>query len=369
MTSRRYCNYTRVVRLLGLLVALLALHVRAEIPRAGPGTNSHRLPAEDEPAVNSGSLPPAQNRNRFDEYVGAPGRPYSLVPVGAGLTLDPPGASATLSVRADAYPPTVRLLTTVGIEQGLTPLGGLYGSLRYELDRGAAKSAATYSVQAGVWPYDPHRSGRTAASGFMGGMQVSSSRQPLRTEGRLELGLLSVGAAPLRLDARGEFAVSEGLADRWGYGLEGWRAGLAGVWSATGAAPSPGLWADGNLTGSLGGLPLELGVRGGYRPAWPVPLPGGAFGVLGGVGTRVSVPARAVFGGGLLRLERVTLEPRLRGFVQTSPEQLAALTPGLGADLSLSLDAVANQGQRVAVGGTVGYAGGFWYRLNLRVQP
>ena len=297
---------------------------------------------------------------------------YTFTPTGVGLTLNPPGAAATLSLRSPAYPPTVRLLSTVGLERGLTPLGGLYGHLRYEFDSASTKSTVTSFVQAGVWPYDPHRSGRrAAASGFTLGVQGSSLRQSLRTEGRLEFGLLSVGAGPLQFGSRGEFAVSDALSDRWGYGLTGWRAGLVGVWSATGAAPSLGMWADGGLAGRLGALPLELGVRGGYRPAWPAPLPDGAFGVLVTAGTRVSVPARAVFGGGLLRLERVTLEPRLRGFVQTRtpPEPFLTLTPGLGADLSLSLDAVVNRTQRVAVGGTVGYAGSFWYRLNLRVQP
>ena len=295
---------------------------------------------------------------------------YTFIPTGVGLTLNPPGAAATLSLRSPAYPPTVRLLSTVGLERGLTPLGGLYGHLRYELDSASTKSTVTSFVQAGVWPYDPHRSGRrAAASGFTLGVQGSSLRQPLRTEGRLEFGLLSVGAGPLQFGSQGEFAVSDALSDRWGYGLTGWRAGLVGVWSATGAAPSLGMWADGGLAGRLGTLPLELGVRGGYRPAWPVPLPDGAFGVLVTAGTRASVPAPATFGGGLLRLERVTLEPRLRGFVQTSPGTLAAVTPGVGADLSLSLDAVVNRTQRVAVGGTVGYAGGLWYRLNLRIQP
>ena len=350
---------------LALLVCGGALAVSPPTPQ-GPAQNAPAPSGDDEVEGARRWL------RRLEQEQPAPF--YTLTPTGVGLTLNPPGASATLSVRSPAYPPTVRLLTTFGLERNLTPLGGLYGSLRYELDGVSAGAAATYFMQAGVWPYEPHRSGRrAAASGFAVGVQGSSARQPLRREGRLEFGLLSVGAAPLQFDARAEVAVSEGAADRWGYGLTGWRAGVAGVWGATGAAPSLGVWADGSLAGSLGALPLELGVRGGYRPVWPLPLPNGAFGVLVTAGTRVSVPARAVFGGGLLRLERVTLEPRLRGFVQTSPEPLPGsfftLTPGLGADLSLSFDAVVNRTQRVAVGGTVGYAGSFWYRLNLRVQP
>jgi len=248
-------------------------------------------------------------------------------------------------------------------------MGGMYGYLRYEIDRlakGASTSPATHAIQAGIWPYDPHRAQtHTAAYGIKWSVQAPLVQEPVVNKAKLEVGLIGLVDKPsgLALDGRGELSAVRRTTDRWGYRVSGWQWTLSGVWSATGAAPSLGLWADGAYTSaSSRPWPLDVGLRFGYRPAWPIPIPATSeLGVLGTVGTHFKLPARLSVGDGIFDLKRVTVEPRLRVWSDASP--------GFGADLTVSFDTLVDRERRISLGGTVGYARHLWYRLNFRVQP
>lgn len=75
----------------------------------------------------------------------------------------------------------------------------------------------------------------------------------------------------------------------------------------------------------------------------------------------ITLPTRLVVGAGLVDVERLTIEPRFRGWFKTSF--------GVGEDVTVSLDTLIGTNRVVSVGATVGYASGWWYGLNLRVQP
>ena len=105
---------------------------------------------------------------------------------------------------------------------------------------------------------------------------------------------------------------------------------------------------------------LEFGVRAGYRPAWPVPLTARSeLAGLFSVGLARSFPVELRYGDGLYALERVTLEPRLRTWLDSALH--------VGGDLTASFDVVLSYGAPVSLSGTLGYAGGVWYRLGVRL--
>ena len=138
---------------------------------------------------------------------------------------------------------------------------------------------------------------------------------------------------------------------------------MSGVWSATPSGPSEGLWSylSWFLPLTLPDLQgtAELALRAGYRPSVPVPLALDDLAAIGTLGYRRSVPVGLRYGDGLYALERLTIEPRARLWFDGAF--------GAGADLSLYADLVLLYGGPVSVGGTLGYAQGWWYRLGLRV--
>ncbi len=300
----------------------------------------------------------------------SPYQPYTIFPVNAGVTLNPPGASVALAITSEQYAPTVRLSTTLGYDRSLGASDGMYGYLRYEIDRGiedkAVAAPTTFSVRAGTWPHSPHRTPiRTTAYGVEWGVQALLSQRPVLSRAKLDIGLIGLlnGASRLALDSRGEFAVSSQTTDRWGYSVSGWQGTLSGIWNSTGTDPSLALWANSTYTSvSTTPFPLDLGLRLGYRPAWPIPIPATSeIGILGTAGTHFKLPTRLSIGKDIVNLKRVTIEPRVRAW---SDETL-----GFGADATLSLDTIVNRNRIVSVGSTVGHANGLWYRLNLRIQP
>ena len=294
-------------------------------------------------------------------------RPYGWVPTGGGVSLFPFGVAAEASVVAqdDSTDHNARL--TLGFGSGRAALAGLYGFARYDYGGGLSLRATPrplrFSVQAGVWPFTPHLTQkRETAAGFQAGLTARLPQDRALLSAGLEAGLVQLLGYPgFRFDARAEAAWSTRRADLWGYPTEGWRGGVTGVWSATGAAPSLGAWADGAYVRPVEGVGrLEFGMRAGYRPAWPIPLtartdPAGLF----SVGLTRSVPTQLRYGDGLYALERVTLEPRFRTWLDSALH--------VGGDLTTSLDLVLGYGAPVSFSGTFGYAGGFWYRLGLRL--
>jgi len=299
-------------------------------------------------------------------------RPYGWLPTNAGVSLAPLGASLELSLVAQDDSLQHNLRTTLGFDSRRAALSGFYGFARYDFGGGLALSATPppvrYAAQLGAWPLTPHLG--TAQETVAGVKTSVGARLPqdrLLLNWGLEAGLVHVlgQASGFVLDARADAAAALEQTDTWGYRTEGWRAAATGVLSATGAAPSLGAWVDGSTTlpleGPLAELGrLEVGVRAGYRPAWPIPLQADAdFAALVSVGGTRSFPLKLRFGDGLYALERVTLGPRLRTWLDSALH--------VGGDLTVSLDSVLGYGAPVSLSGTLGYTNGVWTRFGVRL--
>ena len=302
-------------------------------------------------------------------------RPYGWLPTNAGVSVSPPGAFAELSLVAQDDTLDHNLRATLGFDSGRAALAGFYGFLRYDFGGGLALQATPpplrYAVQLGAWPLTPHLGvTRNTVVGAKASVSARLPQDRLVLSWALEAGLVHVlgQSSGIVLDARADGALAAGQVDAWGYRTEGWRASATALLSATGAAPSLGAWLDGSTTlpsgGLLGELPgierLEFGVRAGYRPAWPIPLRADAeLSALLSVGAARSFPLKLRVGDGLYALERVTLEPRLRSWLDSALH--------LGGDLTVSLDSVLGYGAPVSLSGTLGYTSGVWTRFAVRL--
>lgn len=295
-------------------------------------------------------------------------QPYGWLPTGGGVSLFPFGVAAEVSAVAqdDSTDHNARL--TVGFDGSRTALAGLYGYARYDYGGGlplrATPRPLRFSVQAGAWPLTPHLSeARETAAGLEAGVTARLPQDRALLTLGLEASLVHLfGHSGLRFNARTEATLSTQRADPWGYRTEGWRGGVTGLVSATGDAPSLGAWLDGAYVLPVEGVArLEFGVRAGYRPAWPLPLVARTeLAGLVSVGLTRSVPVELRYGDGLYALERVTLEPRFRTWLDGALH--------VGGDLTASLDLVLGYGAPVSLSGTLGYADGVWYRVGARLS-
>ena len=297
---------------------------------------------------------------------------YGWLPTNAGVSVSPPGGFLELSLLAQDDSLDHNLRTTFGFDSSLAALSGFYGFARYDFGGGLALQATPpplrYAVQIGAWPLAPHLSGKLeTVAGAKAAVTARLPEDRRLVSGGLEVGLVHVlgQSSGFVLDARAEGAVAAGQTDTWGYRTEGWRVSATGLLSATGAAPSLGAWGDGSYTlplaGPLSALGrLEFGVRAGYRPAWPLPLKADAdLAALVTVGSARSFPLKFRVGDGLYALERVTLEPRLRTWLDSAVH--------LGTDLTVSLDSVIGYGAPVSLSGTFGYSNALWTRFAVRL--
>ncbi len=346
-------------------------------PLRGAGFDLAWLPAREplataRAAVTELEEPPARPPTAFSVRPYRPLAslaPYGWLPSGVGASLAPLGVSAEATAVAQDDSADHNVRGTLGFDSRRAALAGVYAYARYDYGGGGLPLRATprplrYGVQAGLWPVEPHLTG--ARETALGAKANVTARLPLDRALAglgLEAGLVHLvgDAAGLRFEGRADASWSTQRADPWGYRTEGWRVAGTGLWSATRAGPSLGAWLEGNYL-----LPvestgrLEFGVRAGYRPAWPFPLEVDRdLAVLATVGGARSFPVAWRFGDGLYALEPVTLEPRLRGWLDSALH--------VGGDLTLSLDTVLSYNAPVSFSGTLGYAGGFWTRLGLRL--
>ena len=300
-------------------------------------------------------------------------RPYGWLPNGGGVSLDPFRIAFSASLLGQDDTARHAYALTLGYAGGLGgPLGGAYANIRYDYGGGALVDLSAvplplrFGVQVGLWPYAPYGWARGGEAEIVPGLEgsVALTLPADAWTGRvgLEAGVIRLADA-WRLDASARGTWSRVYADTFGYPQRGTRAALTGVWRATPTGPLPGAWADGVYYRStdLFGLSgtLELAGRGGYHIAPPVPVRLESFAALGTAGYRVSLPVGWRYGDGLYALERVTVEPRVRGWLGTNS--------GAGADLTLSLDTVLNYSAPLSLSATFGYADGFWTRFGVRL--
>ena len=292
--------------------------------------------------------------------------PYGWLPTGGELSFSPFGLAASAAVLGQDDSGAHSYALSLGFDSALAgaPLG-LFTNLRYAYGAGGlleAQQPLSFGVRAGLWPHNPHLgSTKEVALGVMGDV---SARLPL-DQWTL---LLGSRAGTLRLPSRGDLqfdgrvdaALSKLRSDPWGYRVRGLRLGASGVWSATPEGPSLGVWADAVYFTPFWDGTLELSGRSGYRPGKVIPVESDTdLSTLFTVGYRRTLPLALRYGDGLYAAERVSLEPRLRTWLDSSLH--------LGADLTISLDTVINYGAPTSIGATLGYADGFWYRLGLRL--
>jgi hypothetical protein len=298
-------------------------------------------------------------------------KPYGWIP-SFGVSVSPLGAEAGMSIVS--LDDTLQHNLAVNIAYDTTLKGHLYGATvfgRYGYRDNSVFSSLLppypvgYGVQLGVWEHTGHLdSVRETAMGIQGYVATTLPFDRWVLRARLELGLLHLPSFnAFQPDARLETSVSQLSLDDWSYRTRGQRFGVTSVYSASSKGGSFGVWADAVYYRPLPVLglsgTLELALRTGYKQSPPISLALNDWAAVGLVGYRMSVPIEWHIDDGVYALERITLEPRLRPYVDGSI--------GLAGDLTVSADAVLGYGAPVSFSLSIGYAQGLWYGLGWRL--
>jgi hypothetical protein len=285
-----------------------------------------------------------------------------LSPLGAGL-------SASLYGQDDAGEHSYAL--TLGYDSTLHgQLAGFYPNFAYGYHANvdpASVASHPFGIRlyAGWWPHDTHLKATTeTALGLRGQLSATVPLDRWVSYAQLELGLVHLQSfGSWQPDARLDAILSQRRSDSWGYVARGARFGMTARWSAGSEGGRFGSWADASYYNPLSSFGLagtgEFALRTGYRQAPPVPLALKDWAAVGTLGYRYSLPIVWRYADGLVATERLTLEPRLRGWFDGS---LA-----IGTDLGLNLDTVFIYSVPVSFGFTLGYAQAFWYSFGLRL--
>ena len=298
--------------------------------------------------------------------------PYGWLPLAISPALDVSTSSVAATVLGQDDSGEHSYAFTVGYAGALAgPLGGFHTDLSYSYRANSVLNGLSppyplgFGVRLGTWPHAPHLLPTTEiATGLEASLDLTLPLDLWTLRGHVEGGplyLRSYGAwqANVSLGA----VLSNQRADDWGYRTRGLGFGVRSVLSATPTGPSFGVWGDGSgyLPVSLFGVPgtAEFAGRVGYRQAPPVPLILKPWAGVATVGYRVSIPIELRYGDGLYALERLSVEPRVRGWFDGQV--------GLGSEMSVNADLLLNYAAPVSFGVTVGYAQGFWYRLGARI--
>ncbi len=295
--------------------------------------------------------------------------PYGWLPgdISLGQGGFQPAVAATLFGQDDSGRHSYEL--TLGYDAALQgPLQGAYGHARYRyganplLGAFVGGSPLTLGVQAGLWPHQGHLSPRRElALGARGELTLTAPLDLWTSQVRASLGPVYLASAGRwQLDGWVDGVLTQQRRDVFGYATRGPRLAVTAVWSATPEGPSPGAWLDASYHEPLPVGVLELALRAGYRPFPSVPVwPEADWAAYGTLGYRASFPLAWRYGDGLYALERVTLEPRARLWWDGQVS--------LGGDVSIAADSVVQYGATVSPSVTVGYARGFWTRLDVRL--
>ncbi|MEM7737161.1 MAG: hypothetical protein AAF267_15370 [Deinococcota bacterium] len=303
--------------------------------------------------------------------------PYGWLPTGFGFALSPFEVAVSASIFGQDDSAKHSYSVNVGVNTSLEgDLDGAFINARYALGANnilnafAAQNPVTLGLQVGIWPHVPHLGDFQETA--LGALGDASTQFPVTVLGTRMLTRISLRAGALRLpsygdwqfDGRTSLLLSNQRADLWGYSSRGWLVGATGVWSATETGRSLGTWADVRyarplVIGNVGGT-LEFGLRAGYRPPEPIAVDFDTdLSAALTIGYRYSVPIRWRYGDGLYSLERISFEPRGRLWLDDAV--------GAGADLTVNADVLINYGAPISLGGSVGYAEDFWFRIGLRL--
>jgi hypothetical protein len=283
--------------------------------------------------------------------------PFGWLPTSGDLRVAPLGGAAEVSVLGLDDTAAHSYAAVLGFTTELTGSSG-YGYVRY--DYGAYEGLRAvprplrFGVQMGAWPYAGGGVSEVAAFGVRAwvGARLPFDRYTasLHAEGAA-FGLPNPSGVGGLLEVSAHAALAEERTDPWGYRVRGGRVTLHGVWSS--APQSLGVWGEGVMARTEAGWGVEVSWLAGFRPRWLLPVPLATdVAVLSTLGLRRSLPLVLRYGDGLYAAERVTLEPRLRLWLDGALH--------VGADLTASLDAVVGYGLPVSFGVTLGYAGGLW---------
>ena len=296
--------------------------------------------------------------------------PYGWLPAGFGVTLGPLGLALGASLLGQDDSGEHAYALTFAYDGSLTGyLGGVSLDLTYRyrlpspLTTFQRRFPLGFELRAGVWPHDAHLEPRSeTALGLQGSVRLDLPLDRWAAGARLQLGLLNLSAGGgWQFDGRADAALGRQFVDSYGYRTRGPRFGVTGVWSATPTGPSLGAWLDASYFQPLSEFGLtgtaEFAVRSGYRQTPPLPLELAEAAGVATLGYHLSLPAPLRYGDGLYALERITLEPRLRVWFDGDF--------GVGGDFGVFADTVVLYGAPVSIGGTVGFAQGWWYRLGV----
>ena len=297
--------------------------------------------------------------------------PYGWLPSDAALEIAPFRAALAIDIVGQDDGGDHSYALTLGYDSALAgPLAGAHLALRYGyrdpealLPAFAAPAALSAGFRLGVWPHRPHLGPRSeTALGAEVEVGARFDSDPLLL-GRLRVGLLHlVSLDVFAPELRADLIVSRQFADPFGYRTRGGRVVLTALSSPGPGGRSSGVWADGSLF-----LPRPLGLPGtgearlrlGWRQAPPVPLVLGDLATVATLGYRQSFALGWRYGDGRYALERLSAEGRLRAWYDGEI--------GVGGDVGLWADTMLWYAAPLSLGGTVGYAQGWWVGAGVRL--
>jgi hypothetical protein len=211
-----------------------------------------------------------------------------------------------------------------------------------------------WGVQLGSWEHDPHLLDNTeTALGILADGLYSI--QDVHLEGRL--GVLHLQSyQAFQIDARASAGFYKESFDSFGYRQQGYAFRVTGLHGATPRGGVWAAWADAWYTHPLKLLSdhdvAEIALRVGYKPEEVVPpLRMSSWGAVLSAGYRTVIPID--WNTGLFSLERITLEPKVRAYVDESLH--------LATDISVGVDV--QRDEAAAIVFNLGYAQGLWFKV------
>jgi len=234
------------------------------------------------------------------------------------------------------------------------PLGGGYAYLAAGVNAGVDLAGSTaplgFTLRAGSWP----SGGFSIESGVLLGLASAGYYDRWNWRASLEAGPVWDGGWGFESSASARLGLED--RDPWGYLKNGGYAGLVSSWNAAGGVLQGyggAVWAVEPFGFKLA---LEANLSGG-RGVSLVSGPAPAGGVLAQFRLRHSFETEWRTPDGWLALERLTLAPGGRVWYDGAP--------GYGAELGVYADSVWFYVLPLSIGVRGGYAGGWWWQLEL----
>ncbi len=244
----------------------------------------------------------------------------------------------------------------IGYDTTLDSHLGIQATLRHE----SKTNTILWGVQIGSWEHDPHLLDNTeTALGIQGDATFNTSLANQSLQLKSQLGLLHLQSyRAFQIEALVSANLYQETLDAWGYRQTGYGLGFSALWGATPEGGVLGVWADAYYTHPQFLLTpndvVEVALRIGYKPEELVPiLRFQDWAALFSAGYRSNLPVSFDIAG-VASLERLTLEPKVRVYVDGYLN--------IATDIAIGADVLINEKPSSLIL-NVGYAESLWFKL------